>query len=822
MTPQEVFISKGFEVVETQANENRLLEFLKENYPQVISDNEIKWEELKTVLGLPVAEKVNGYGLNFVGRNVAKAKYAQKTDKELKYVGEYKDGSLIREFEDGSLKMEEYKAASNFKLQSSNLLLKGDNLDCLKILKSYYNGKIKCIYIDPPYNTTSDEFVYPDKFDKEEAEVLGLANISDSDFDRMEFSFRTKKSHNGWLSFMYPRLMLARDLLSKDGVIFISIDDNEQANLKLLCDEIFGEENFVAQITWERAYAPINLKKHFSESHDFILCYAKQIDNLVCYGLVRPDSTNSKYGNPDNDPRGLWRTDNLSVGPVIPEKVYEITTPSGRKVLPPKGRCWVYTKERYEEMIAENRIWFGVNGNNVPAPKRFLSEVKQGLTPMTIWKYTEVGHNQDSMRELSELFNGEKVFDYSKPVKLIKQIASLYTSEADIILDFFAGSGTTGHAVMQLNAEDGGNRKFILCQIDEPIKEDKPAYQFCVENNLPPVISSITIERLNRAGEKIIGRLMLEVGSWKSEDVIKMEEGSWKMEELSWKMEEGSWKMEDNKTTSNFKLQTSNSNIPVSINELIKNYGCPELSKTDSVAKSDVANQINLFNNTETSEGGDLLSYKPDETGSNINSFEYCGGTREKFNQGVHPFSNDSTRVESGIGNSIFSMQGNWVPCRYGYFGNDRPAKGNKQDAECPYKKTKECPITSSIFQLQSSNLNTGFKVFDLTDAPKLEIKEDGQIVIQNMDNDPFSRIYNIIFSLGIDAPTILPETVLENCMYKIGSHYYITNAAELDKEENKDLLSEAIKTGKVFIDGWTASINTTLQKYKEDVKVVF
>ncbi len=220
------FINAGFSVVDGQNNESKLLKFIKENYPSVIKDNEINLQELKAVLGLPVDEKVNGYGLNFVGRNVARAKYAQKTQKELKL-----NTAMSKNID-----------------TTQNLVLKGDNLDCLKIFKSYYSGKIKCIYIDPPYNTDSDEFVYPDKFNREEAEVLELTNLSEDDFARMEFSFKTKKSHNGWLSFMYPRLLLARDLFSDEGVIFISIDDNEQANLKLLCDEIFGEENFVAEL----------------------------------------------------------------------------------------------------------------------------------------------------------------------------------------------------------------------------------------------------------------------------------------------------------------------------------------------------------------------------------------------------------------------------------------------------------------------------------------------------------------------------------------------------------------------------------------------
>ena len=266
-------------------------------------------------------------------------------------------------------------------------------------------------------------------------------------------------------------------------MIFISIDDYEQENLKKLANEVFGESNFIAQVIWERSYAPINMVKHFSKSHDYILVYAKDISKVMCNGLPRSEETNSKYSNPDNDPRGLWRTDNMSVGPVIESKVYEIVTPSGRVCLPPKGRCWLYTKERYKEMVADNRIWFGEDGNNVPAPKRFLNEVKQGMTPMTIWKYQDVGHTQDSMRELRTLFDGEKVFDYSKPVKLITRIVSLYSDKTDIIMDFFSGSSTTAHAVMKLNAEDGGSRKFIMAGYKN--------------------ICEIGEERIRRAGEQI-------------------------------------------------------------------------------------------------------------------------------------------------------------------------------------------------------------------------------------------------------------------------------------------------------------------------------
>lgn len=278
MTRKEQFIQDGFTVVSEENNDNKLLDFLRENYPTIIRDNEININELKALTGLPVDEKVNGYGLNFVGRNVARAKYAQKTDNELKV-----NQTLSKNFE-----------------TTQNLVLKGDNLESLKILKSHYTEKIKCIYIDPPYNTTSDQFVYPDKFNKEETEVLGMYNLSEEDFARMDFSFKSKKSHSGWLSFMYPRLLLARDLLSKDGVIFISIDDNEQANLKLLCDEIFGEENFVECLKWKRKKQPSFLARHTAKVMEYILVYAKKSNELEKLSIEGISDSTKKIVNLTN------------------------------------------------------------------------------------------------------------------------------------------------------------------------------------------------------------------------------------------------------------------------------------------------------------------------------------------------------------------------------------------------------------------------------------------------------------------------------------------------------------------------------------------
>ena len=340
---------------------------------------------------------------------------------------------------------------------SGNMIIHGDNLEALKALLPQYEGKIKCIYIDPPYNTGNEGWVYNDNVNDPHIRRW-LGQVVGSEADDLT-------RHDKWLCMMYPRLVLLQRLLSEDGAIFISIDDNEQANLKLICDEIFGKINFLSQIIWERAYAPVNLKKHFSESHDYILCYAKNIVELTCNGLPRSEEANDRYSNRDNDVRGVWKSGDMSVGPAVEENIYPITTPSGRIVLPPSGYSWRVSKDKYAELVSDNRIWFGEGGNNVPSIKRFLSEVKQGITPMTIWKYSEVGHSQDATKNLKEIFDGKAVFDYPKSVNLIKRCFELYSDKGSIILDSFAGSGTTAHAVLNLNKQDGGSRKFILCEM---------------------------------------------------------------------------------------------------------------------------------------------------------------------------------------------------------------------------------------------------------------------------------------------------------------------------------------------------------------------
>ena len=449
-------------------NEN--IEKLKALFPEIVTDGKIDFDMLKTLLGEEVDASNEKYSFNWVGKRNC-IKFAQTPS----------TGTLIP-----------CKEKSVDFDNTQNIYIEGDNVEALKLLQKTYFGKIKMIYIDPPYNTGND-FVYHDDY-KDSIEnykkITGQQATANPETNG--------RFHTDWLNMMYPRLKLAKDLLSDDGVIFISIDDNEQANLKKICDELFGTANFIAQIIWERAYSPVNLKKHFSESHDYIICYAKNIEVLVCNGLPRSAEANDRYSNPDDDSRGVWKSSDLSVGPRVESKVYEITTPSGRKVLPPSGYCWRLDKKTFEQYVEDNRIWFGSDGNNVPSIKRFITEVKQGMTPMTIWKYTEVGHSQDAAQKLKKLFDGKSYFDYPKSVDLIKRCIQLYTTSNDVILDFFSGSATTAHAVMQLNAEDGGNRKFIMVQLPELCDEKSEAYKAGYKT-----ICDIGEERIRRAGAKI-------------------------------------------------------------------------------------------------------------------------------------------------------------------------------------------------------------------------------------------------------------------------------------------------------------------------------
>lgn len=451
---------------------------LQELFPEIVTEGKVDIDKLALLFDKARNEDTEG---KLDGEE--RYEFTWKGKKEAMRLAQKQSTGTLRPCREDSVNFDE----------TQNLYIEGDNLEVLRALQNSYRGKVKMIYIDPPYNTGND-FIYKDDFKD------NIANYK----EKMNEAYKTNTNNDGryhtnWLNMMYPRLKLARNLLTENGVIFISIDDNEVDNLRKICDEIYGENNFIANVIWERAYSPVNLKKHFSENHDFIICYAKNIEKLDSKGLKRSLDANSRYTNPDNDPRGVWKSSDCSVGPAIESKVYEITTPSGRKVWPAKGRCWLYTKERFEEMLKDNRISFGDSGDGVPRVKKFLSEVKDSITPMTIWKYTEVGHSQDAKQKLKKLFDGNSYFDYPKSIDLIKRMIELYTDSDSIILDFFSGSATTAHAVMQLNAEDNGKRRFIMVQILEETDEKSEAFKDGYKN-----ICEIGKERIRRAGKKIL------------------------------------------------------------------------------------------------------------------------------------------------------------------------------------------------------------------------------------------------------------------------------------------------------------------------------
>jgi adenine-specific DNA-methyltransferase len=397
-------------------------------FPSVVREGKVDFEALKELLGEHVAKDGELFGLEWKGKA------------EARHWATVQSLGTLRPCREDSVDWEHTK----------NLYIEGDNLEVLKLLRKSYVGKVKVIYIDPPYNTGKD-FVYADDYRN------GIEEYKQLTGQNGVFSANQETSgsyHTAWLNMMYPRLLLAKDLLREDGVIFISIDDTECADLRKICEEIFGEVNFLAQIVWERAYSPINLMKHFSPAHDYIVCFAKNEALAQCNGLKRSSTANDRYSNPDNDPRGSWKPSDLSVGPAVEENIYPITTPSGRVVEPPAGRSWSLSKKAFLERLQDNRIWFGPQGNSVPSMKRFLTELrKEGITPMTYWRYDEVGHSQDATKKLAEIFDGKKIFLYPKPVNLIKRCISLYAGPNDLVLDFFSGSSTTGHSVLELNVE---------------------------------------------------------------------------------------------------------------------------------------------------------------------------------------------------------------------------------------------------------------------------------------------------------------------------------------------------------------------------------
>ena len=459
------------------------IKVLREYFPQCFNaDGEFDIEAFKAALpeGTTLTDETSGF--NWLGKNYARMLTNMDTT------------TLIRPDEEHNAKPENR--------DSKNIYISGDNLDALQHLVKSYGGKVKVIYIDPPYNTGSDGFVYNDRFNFTADELAKRLDVSRERAERiLSMTRRGSASHAAWLTFMLPRLSFARNLLTDDGVIFISIDDNEQANLKKLCDEVFGEECFVAQFIWEKRKTREN-RSSISIRHDYVLCYVKDIELLEdSLGLeIMTKAALSRYKNPDNDPKGPWTSVPAiaQAGHGTKSQFYTFVAPNGKSYNLPSGSCWRMTLEKMNEAVAQNKIWFGSDGNGVPRIKKYLSEGKQGLTPESIISSEKGGTNDSAKREIVELFNGKAVFETPKPVELIRHILTIKLGEYVSVLDFFGVRSTTANPLMQKNAEDGDNRKFILVQLPEECKPDSEAAKAGYKT-----IDEVGMERIKRAAKKI-------------------------------------------------------------------------------------------------------------------------------------------------------------------------------------------------------------------------------------------------------------------------------------------------------------------------------
>ncbi len=457
---------------------------LNELFPEAISEGKVDSERLKATLGEDIIFSNERYVLNWAGKSDA-----------FKVLQSPTTATLIPAKEE----------SINFE-DTGHIFIEGENLEVLKVLQKSYYGKVKMIYIDPPYNTGNDHFIYPDRFSESKEDYLKRVGEKDEEGYLTREGMYRKNSrdsghyHSNWLNMMYPRLFLARNLLKDDGVIFVSIDDNEVHNLQLVMNEIFGEENFVEEIIWQRTFATKNDAKYLSSEHEYILLYAKNIETVTVYALDRTEKQNDRYSNSDDDHRGPWTSTDLLRMEHRDNSVYTITSPSGKKWTPKSGTSWRHPENEMKELITNNEVYFGKDGTAKPRRKRFLKDVKQGIVAQTIWKHQDVGHTQEAKQQLNKLFTGEPTFDTPKPVRLINQMLKITSkpNDKDIILDFFGGSGTLAESVLETNKEETGNRKFICVQLPEECEQKSDAYKSGYKT-----IADIAKERIRRVIKKI-------------------------------------------------------------------------------------------------------------------------------------------------------------------------------------------------------------------------------------------------------------------------------------------------------------------------------
>lgn len=479
--PEKMYL-KSMDVAEEKRSE--LKRCLGQAFPEIFAEGSVNFEQLKRLLGDWVDPTKERFGLNWPGKS------------ECMKVIQQPSAATLKPIRKDSVDFDE----------TENVFIEGDNLEVLKLLQKSYFGKIKTIYIDPPYNT-GNEFIYPDNYSETLETYLAYTGQTDSEGRRFSANTDTAgRYHSRWLNMMYPRLYLAKNLLRDDGVIFVSIDDHEAHNLRSLMNEVFGEENYYATIAWQRRDTPANDAKALSVTHEYLIVFQKS-DEFTRQLLPRSEEQLENYKNPDNDPRGPWIRTSLIRKEVRADRIFPIRNPKGEAKTPPPGTSWRLPPETFASLEKDNCIWWGQDSDGeLPFRKRFLSEVQSGVVPVTWWDYKFAGSNRNSKIEIRSIFDQDVPFDTPKPSSLIQQVLRVSSDSDGIVLDFFAGSGTTAHAVMELNKEDGGNRRFILVQLPEPTGRSDYA-----------TIADIAKERIRRVARKISdakkGRLDLNQSS---------------------------------------------------------------------------------------------------------------------------------------------------------------------------------------------------------------------------------------------------------------------------------------------------------------------
>jgi len=672
---------------------------IAELFPGVVAEGKVNFDLLRSLLGDEVFGD-ESYEFTWVGKRAAIAEAGRPIRKTLRPC---------------------VKESKNWDT-TENLYIEGDNLDVLKLLQESYLGKIKMIYIDPPYNTGND-FIYRDDFTQSREEYEDEAGVYDEAGDRLFRNTETNgRFHSDWCSMIYPRLVLARNMLRDDGVIFISIDDNEIVQLRKICDEVYGEENFVACAVWKRRASSAMDQSKASTDHEYVLCYQK--GGFSAFKGTEKDYAG--YSNPDNDPRGIWTTGDLTIGmngDMRPNQYYDLVDPKTGNVYPANyNRVWSYAPDSMRKLIEENRVLFPRDTAKRPMLKRFANELRSNTNPFSTWM-KDVGMNTEGTKAVYTLFDNTSMFNYAKPISLIKQLVEQANTQSDndMVLDFFSGSATTAHAVMQLNAEDGGKRKFIMVQLPEVCAEGTEAAKAGYKN-----ICEIGKERIRRAGEMIMHNAQFAMKNWGdnceldtgfrvlklddtnmndvyyaasdyTQDIISLMESNIKPDRTDMDLLFGcllDWGLPLSMPHKREWLVDSDKWLEIE-KELERN-GCFKLHGAESLAKSNGVDGGDIQNCEKAAKGGIVCIIGSNEASGSFDSFKHSGGTIPSIDERISQLSVYSAGVESRAGNSTYGVRESRTPCKYGYCNGNAIGSGNGQNAKCSHENTNHCPLTTN------------------------------------------------------------------------------------------------------------------------------